>query len=85
MEGAHGCRQTHGVRTRASRRAHHQRADLTIGHRYYDQDELPDDADELRAEDKARRRICRHMPGDPECDCKNKNDKEDEDDDDKFC
>ena len=53
--------------------------------RYIDHDNEPDDADELRAEDKARRRICRHMPGDPECDCKNKNDKEDEDDDDKFC
>ena len=35
----------------------------------YDPDNLPDDADELRAEDRRRRRVCRHRSGDPDCDC----------------
>ena len=34
-----------------------------------DYDNEPDDADELIAEDRARRRICRHRSGDPDCDC----------------
>lgn len=36
---------------------------------YYHPDDLPDDANELRAEDRRRRRICRHRSGDPDCDC----------------
>lgn len=42
-----------------------------MGRRYYDQDELPDDADELRAEDRARSRAarCPHRDGDPDCLC----------------
>ena len=35
----------------------------------YDPDNLPDDAAELRAEDRRRRRVCRHRSGDPDCDC----------------
>ena len=34
-----------------------------------DPDNLPDDAAELRAEDRRRRRVCRHRSGDPDCDC----------------
>lgn len=34
-----------------------------------DDRDLPSDADELRAIDKARRRICRHRSGDPDCEC----------------
>lgn len=37
--------------------------------RRYDPDNLPDDADELRAADRRSRRICRHRSGDPDCDC----------------
>lgn len=47
---------------------------------YYHPDDLPDDADELRAEDRRRRRICRHRSGDPDCDCHNEDDNEDEED-----
>ena len=37
--------------------------------RRYDQDNLPDDADELQAADRRPRRICHHRSGDPDCDC----------------
>lgn len=41
-------------------------------------EDLPDDADQLRAEDRARRRgaRCRHRPGDPDCECHPENDDE---------
>ena len=50
-----------------------------MGRRYYDQDELPDDDDELRAEDRARSRAarCHHRNGDPDCLCHPKTEEED--------
>lgn len=32
-------------------------------------EDLPNDADELRAEDRARSRVCHHRSGDPDCEC----------------
>jgi len=46
--------------------------------RRYDPDDLPDDAAELRAEDRRRRRVCRHRSGDPDCDCHGDEDDEGE-------
>ena len=46
-----------------------------MSHRY-DADDLPDDAAELRAEGRRRRRVCRHRSGDPDCDCRGDEDDE---------
>ena len=47
----------------------------------YDPDNLPDDADELRAADRRRRRVCRHRSGDPDCDCHDDMDSDESDED----
>lgn len=48
----------------------------------YDYEDLPDDADELKAEDRRRRRVCHHRDGDPDCECHDMDPDESEDSED---